>query len=62
MIGYNKETRTVRTVFRDGTPWRYDNVPPDVWERVRRTASTGRFINRVLNGYPYGRDNFTPPR
>lgn len=62
VIGYNKEQRVVRTVFRDGTQWRYDTVPPDVWERVRRTASTGRFIIRVLDGYPYGPDRFDPPQ
>jgi len=32
-----------------------------VWERLRRTASTGRFINRVLNGFPYGKASFEPP-
>lgn len=62
MIGYNLETRTVRTVFRDGTPWRYDDVSPQEWERMRRTSSTGKMINRVLNNHPYGRDDsFTPP-
>jgi hypothetical protein len=62
IIGYNRETRTVRTIFRDGTPWEYRDVPPDVWERTRRTASTGRFIARVLDGYPYGRKEFPDPR
>jgi hypothetical protein len=57
-IGYNREERAVRCVFRDGTKWRYDEVPPDVWERIRRTASTGRFIARVLDQYPYGADNW----
>lgn len=56
MIGYNREERTVRCIFRNGKRYRYDQVPPDVWERIRRTASTGRFINRVLNGYPYAPD------
>lgn len=61
MIGYNLEQRKIRTVFRDGTPWQYSNVSPDEWERIRRTASTGRFINRVLNSHPYGREDFKPP-
>jgi hypothetical protein len=57
-IGYNISERTVRCIFRDGTKWRYDDVPPDVWERIRRTASTGRFIARVLDGFPYGPDSW----
>lgn len=61
MIGYNIAERKVRTVFRDGTPWQYSDVSPDEWERVRRTASTGKLINRMLNNHPYGREEFTPP-
>jgi hypothetical protein len=59
-VGYNKETRQVRIVFRPdrnahAAEYIYEEVTPDIWERVRRTASTGKFINRVLNGYPYSR-------
>lgn len=73
VVGYNKETQTVRTVFRDGTTWAYHEVPPEVWEQMsgRSTAtgrfsgaripSTGRFINSTLNNYPYGPESFTRP-
>jgi hypothetical protein len=48
----------LRVRFRDGTPWEYHNVPADVWQRFKRVQSPGRFINRVLNQYPYNRGNF----
>ena len=52
------ETGTLRVRFRDGTPWEYYDVPPNVWRNFRRVKSPGRFINRVLNNYDYGRGNF----
>lgn len=56
--GYDPETQTLRVRFRDGTPWAYYNVPKNVWRNFRRSKSPGRFINRVLNGYEYSRDDF----
>lgn len=66
-IGYNIKERRVRTVFRQGSPaspnatWAYDDVSPQEWERLRRVSSTGKYINRVLNSHPYGRDEFERP-
>lgn len=48
----------LRVRFRDGTPWEYYQVPSSIWQRFKRVQSPGRFINRVLNGYPYGRGDF----
>lgn len=68
VIGYNLQERRVRTIFREGSPaspnatWAYENVSPQEWERLRRVASTGKYINRVLNSHPYGRDEFEGPR
>jgi KTSC domain len=32
----------------------YRNVPRQVWEQLaNHEPSTGRYVNRVLNGYPY---------
>ena len=52
------ETGTLWVVFRDGTPWEYENVPNNVWRNFRRVKSPGRFINRVLNNYDYHRGEF----
>jgi hypothetical protein len=60
--GYLKDrgepTGTLWVIFRDGTPWEYYDVPPRVWRNFRRVKSPGRFINRVLNNYDYGRGDF----
>lgn len=48
----------LRVRFRDGTPWEYYGVPASVWQRFKRVQSPGRFINRVLNDYEYGRGDF----
>lgn len=31
----------------------YYNVPPQVWEVLKETVSTGQYVNAVLNGYAY---------
>lgn len=48
----------LRVRFRDGTAWEYWTVPSSVWQRFKRVQSPGRFIIRVLDGYPYGPGNF----
>lgn len=55
---YDPGLEQVHVVFKDGTPWVYDGVPQTVWRSFRRSASPGKFINRVLNGYPYYRGSF----
>jgi hypothetical protein len=42
----------------EGTPWVYESVPPNVWRNMKRQASVGRFVNRVLNNYDYHRGDF----
>jgi len=37
-----------------GTPWTYYDIPPNVWRNFKRAKSKGKFVNRVLNQYPYG--------
>lgn len=56
--GYDPYSQILRVRFRDGTPWEYRNVERRVWTNFRRAKSPGRFINRVLNFYPYGRGDF----
>lgn len=56
--GYERETRTLRVRFRDGTPWEYYDVSPEEWQQFKRVRSPGRFINRRLNAHDYQRGNF----
>jgi hypothetical protein len=52
---YSRRFERLEVIFRDGTPWHYDEVTPGIWNRFKRTESPGRYINSVLNGYPYAR-------
>jgi hypothetical protein len=54
--GYNRRRRELRVKFRDGSRYVYKNVPPNIWANFKRVKSPGRFINRVLNAYPYERE------
>jgi KTSC domain len=36
----------------------YEGVPSNVWRNLIRSASPGRFVNRVLNGYDYHKGDF----
>jgi hypothetical protein len=57
-IGYDQETQTVRVMWGDGgRDYNYYNVEPQVaatFMSPSKTPSPGRYINRVLNSYPYG--------
>lgn len=58
--GYDANAMTLRVKFRDGDVYGYYNVPPSVWYRFQRASSPGRFINTVLNRYPYSREVSQP--
>lgn len=36
-----------------GLPYMYHNVYANEWRNMKRVASLGKFINRVLNAKPY---------
>ncbi len=55
---YDEGLQQIHVIFRDGTPWVYDHVPRDVWRRFKTSSSAGKFVDRVLNGYPYYRGGF----
>lgn len=53
--GYDSETQTLQVTFREGAVYNYYNVPPAVWQQYKKSASPGKFINRRLAGFAYGR-------
>lgn len=63
LAGYDGKSKTVRILFRHGEKggktdlggaiYEYYGVPYNVWRMIKRNASTGRTINRVLNAYAY---------
>lgn len=55
---YDYGNHQVHVIFRDGTPWVYDDVPADEYQQFIMSPSPGRFIDATLNGYPYRRGDF----
>jgi hypothetical protein len=51
---YSAKLSTLEVVFRDGTPWHFDCVPPGVWQNFKRVVSPGRYLDTVLNAFPNG--------
>jgi hypothetical protein len=51
---YSKRLSTLEVVFRNGIPWHFDCVPPEVWGDFKRVVSPGRYLDRVLKGFPNG--------
>lgn len=49
-MSYNRETRLMRVVFRDGGTYDYFDVPGSIWYRVRQVKSPGRFLDRNVIG------------
>jgi hypothetical protein len=43
-IGYDAATSTLEVEFRNGSVYRYANVPTELWARFRRAPSTGKFF------------------
>jgi hypothetical protein len=52
---YNLKQKRLEVIFRDGTPWHYEDVHPNTWRAFKNNESPGRTINRLLNSHPYGR-------
>ena len=55
---YDGGLEQVHVIFKDGTPWTYNGVPRNLWKNFRRSASPGKYINRVLNSFPYWEGGF----
>ena len=51
--GYDKDTKIMTVVFRDGTWWNYYDVPFDIWEDFEYAESKGRFLkDSGLDNWP----------
>lgn len=53
MAEYDPAAQVLRVTFRSGAQYDYFGVEQRVWRNFRRVKSPGRYINRVLNFYPY---------
>jgi hypothetical protein len=51
-VTYHQETRELDIRFVTGRTYRYSDVPPDIYERLRNAASKGAFFNeRIRDKY-----------
>lgn len=43
-IAYSKSMQKLVIKFRDGTWWEYNEVPPEMWNDLKSSDSTGRYL------------------
>lgn len=54
--GYNEETEELYVQFKDGSVYKYYDVPEDVWALFQTAPSKGRFVWQMLRDvFPYER-------
>jgi len=46
MARYSSRYGVMEIIFRDGTPWHYDNVSEDGWNFFKRSQSTWDWLRR----------------
>lgn len=52
--GYDPNAQVLEVEFRGGRIYRYRDVPPGVFEFLRRSRSKGSYIHRMVDGhYPH---------
>lgn len=51
--GYDPKSRILRVTFREGAIYEYIGPEPRHWSAFQRTPSPGRYIDDVLDQYPY---------
>jgi hypothetical protein len=47
-IGYDAATKTMAVQFHNGGLYRYDGVPPDVYEAALKAQSVGKFLAQSI--------------
>lgn len=43
-LAYSKTAEKLVVRFRDGTWWEYNQIPPDMWNDLKASDSTGRYL------------------
>jgi hypothetical protein len=53
-VGYDAETRTLEVIFNSGGIYFYDDVPPEVYEKLMAAESKGQYMRyAIIDVYPY---------
>lgn len=55
-IGHDAATETLEVEFLSGAIYQYYNVPENMYDKLMRESSKGRFLHTYIkNAYPYSR-------
>ena len=49
-IKYNASSRSLDIDFKSGNTYRYKNVPAELYSRMKRAISKGKFFNNYIKG------------
>ena len=53
-VAYDKARNRLWLVFRTGSVYQYDGVPPDVYQALMQAPSKGTYFNQQIRGrFPY---------
>ena len=47
-VGYDPPTRTLEVEFKRGRVYRYEGVPPDIFEKMSSARSIGKFFHQNI--------------
>jgi len=52
--GYDKDSETLDIIFKNGTKYRYEDVPEAIYKRIFSSDSPGKFVRDVIaKSYPF---------
>ena len=52
-IGYDPDAKELEVIFTSGKIYRYQSVPPDVYDKLLKADSKGQYMNAcVIDVYP----------
>ena len=55
-VGYDPRMETLEVEFLSSSVYQYYNVPRNMYEKLMKAGSKGRFLNTYIkNAYPYSR-------
>lgn len=54
-VGYEEEKSILGVIFKNGSEYHYFNVPKNVYEKLLKSSSIGKFLNTLIKekGYKY---------
>lgn len=50
-ISYDLPACTLKITFISGSEYAYLNVPPDIFNKLKKSGSKGNYLNRYIKGH-----------